>query len=158
MIWIKEFLNLISIGNRRGAILVFSYRLAHYLAFGWKKYIGIPYLIVYHIIIRWFLSFDVHEKTYIGTNFCPWHCFGITINPKTIIGNNVVIRQNTTIGEKNNKAPVIGNNVEISASCNIIGNIKIGDGSTIGIGSVVTKDVLPKTIVAGNPAKIIKII
>lgn len=156
MNWIKESYHLIKKGNRRGAILVFSYRIAHYLSYGWRVYWGVPYILFYHIIIRWFLSFDIHEKTVIGTNFCPWHCFGISINPKVIIGNNVIIRQNTTIGEKNNKAPIIGNNVEISAACNIIGDIKIGDNAIIGIGSIVTKDVPAKTIVAGNPAKIIK--
>ena len=34
--------------------------------------------------------------------------------------------------------------------------ITIGDGSTVGAGSVVTKDVEPFTVVAGNPARLIK--
>lgn len=44
----------------------------------------------------------------------------------------------------------IGANVIITSKCN-----KIGNGAIIGAGSVVTKDVEPYTIVAGNPAKII---
>jgi len=50
----------------------------------------------------------------------------------------------------------IGNDVWIGAKTTIFGGVKIGDGSVIGACSVVTKDVEPYTIVAGNPAKFIK--
>ena len=51
----------------------------------------------------------------------------------------------------------IGDNAWIGIRAIILPNcIKIGEGSIIGAGSVVTKNVLPYTIVAGNPAKIIK--
>jgi acetyltransferase-like isoleucine patch superfamily enzyme len=50
----------------------------------------------------------------------------------------------------------IGNDVWIGANSVILGNIKIGDGAIIAAGSVVTKDVLPYSIVGGVPAKIIK--
>ena len=51
---------------------------------------------------------------------------------------------------------VIGNDVWIGAKATIFGGVKIGDGAVIGAGSVVTKDVEPYSIVAGNPAKFIK--
>jgi acetyltransferase-like isoleucine patch superfamily enzyme len=55
------------------------------------------------------------------------------------------------------KGPVIiGNDVWIGTNAIILSGISIGDGAVIGAGSVVTKDVPPYTIVAGNPAKIIK--
>ena len=38
----------------------------------------------------------------------------------------------------------------------IIGGVTVGDGAGIGAGSVVTKDVEPYSIVAGNPAKLIR--
>lgn len=47
----------------------------------------------------------------------------------------------------------IGNNVSIGSNATILGGIKIGDGALIGAGSVVTKDVPPGEIWAGNPAK-----
>jgi chloramphenicol O-acetyltransferase type B len=50
----------------------------------------------------------------------------------------------------------IGNDIWIGADCLIMSGITIGDGSVIGAGSIVTKDVLPYSIVAGNPAKLIK--
>lgn len=53
---------------------------------------------------------------------------------------------------------IIGDNVWISFNSVILKNIKIGKGAIIAAGSVVTKDVAPFTLVAGNPARIIKTI
>jgi len=51
---------------------------------------------------------------------------------------------------------VIGHDVLIGANVIIMAGISIGHGSVIGAGSIVTKDVSPYSIVAGNPAKVIK--
>lgn len=50
----------------------------------------------------------------------------------------------------------IGNDVLVGTRSIILGGVKIGDGAVIGAGSIVTKDVEPYTIVAGNPAKKIR--
>jgi acetyltransferase-like isoleucine patch superfamily enzyme len=50
----------------------------------------------------------------------------------------------------------IGNDVWVGANVTILKGIRIGDGSIIGAGSVVTKDVEPYSIVVGTPAKCIK--
>jgi len=55
-----------------------------------------------------------------------------------------------------NKPTIIGEDVWIGAFSIIITGVKLGNGSIIGAGSVVTKDVLPYSIVAGVPAKFIK--
>lgn len=82
---------------------------------------------------------------------------GIIISYYATIGKNCVIRQQVTIAQdKNNKAPVIGDNVVIGAGAKIIGNIKIGDNVIIGAGAVVVKDVPNNCIVGGVPAKVIK--
>lgn len=54
------------------------------------------------------------------------------------------------------KTTTIGNDVWIGRSAILMSGIRVGDGAVIGAGSVVTKDVPPYAIVAGNPAKIIR--
>ncbi|WP_460954215.1 serine O-acetyltransferase [Spirosoma litoris] len=73
-----------------------------------------------------------------------------------------MIYQNVTIGTKetfdyiNAPYPKIGDNVVIYANSVIFGDIAIGSNSIIGAGSVVFINVLPNSIVVGNPARIIK--
>lgn len=54
------------------------------------------------------------------------------------------------------KAVTIGNNVWIGGHCTILPGVTVGDNAVVGAGSVVTKDVPANTVVAGNPAKVIK--
>ncbi len=83
----------------------------------------------------------------------------IVINKNACIGNNVKLHGNNCIGNNgyNDKAPTIGNNVDIGFGTCIIGDVSIADDIVIGANSVVTKSFSQKGIViAGNPAKIIK--
>ena len=50
---------------------------------------------------------------------------------------------------------IIGNNVFLGANAVVLAGVKIGDGAIIGAGSVVTKDVIENSVVAGNPARYI---
>ncbi|EKY6592950.1 acyltransferase, partial [Escherichia coli] len=59
-------------------------------------------------------------------------------------------------GKNKTKAIVIGNNVWIGCKSVILKGVKIGEGAIIASGSIVTKDVPPRTLVAGNPARVIK--
>ena len=51
---------------------------------------------------------------------------------------------------------IIGNDVWVANNSVIMSGVKIGDGAVVGAHSIVTKDVPPYTIVAGNPAKQIR--
>jgi len=124
------------------------------------RLIGFPIRFLYKIHIQWVLGIDIPDTIKIGKNFVLFHGQGVVINSSTIIGDNVTIRQNTTIGNARHDggSPVIGNNVEIGANCVIIGEISIGNNSIIAAGSVVVKDVPENVVVAGNPAKVIKVL
>ena len=72
------------------------------------------------------------------------------------IGANCKIFHQVTIGEKNGKAPTIGDNVTIYPGAKIVGGITIGNNAVIGPNSVVVKDVLDNAVVSGIPAVVIK--
>lgn len=112
---------------------------------------------------RWFVK-DFHCKLFKSTKIdgglSCYHPFATVINAKTI-GKNFQFRNGLTIGNKgddNTQLPTIGNNVTVGAQVVIIGNITIGDQVIIGAGSVVVKDIPSYSVVAGNPAKVIKTI
>ena len=83
----------------------------------------------------------------------------LTIGDNCVIASGVMIRDSDAhaINESNFHSPItIGNHVWIGSNAIILKGVTIGDGAVIAAGSIVTKDVPPKTVVAGNPAKIIK--
>lgn len=96
----------------------------------------------------------------------------ITIGDNTIIGSGCLISDTDShpiLAEHRNlpdgggqytvRKPIsIGKNVFIGARSIIMKGVTIGDGAVVGAGSVVTKDVPANAIVAGNPAKVIKMI
>jgi len=60
-------------------------------------------------------------------------------------------------GHPATKGPTkIGNDVWLGYGAVILSGVQIGDGAVVGAGAVVTKDVLPYSVVAGNPARKIK--
>ena len=84
----------------------------------------------------------------------------LTVNGNSRIEENCTIRPDVVIGykDRNGVAPIIGNNVTINSGSRIIGNgIVIGDNVIIAPGAVVTKSIPSSSVVAGVPAKIIKV-
>jgi len=106
-------------------------------------------------------SIEISSSMKLGKKLYLPHPNGIIIHPKTIIGDNCRILQQVTIGNNISKGkdnlPVIGNNVTIGAGAKIIGPCKIGNNVVIGANSVVVKDIPDNYIVAGVPAKIIRV-
>ncbi|MDR4459374.1 MAG: acyltransferase [Nitrospirales bacterium] len=91
---------------------------------------------------------------------------GVTIGERTLIGYGTkIFSRNHTVPANHadifdaghSKKPVfIGKNVWLGANVIVLPGRTIGDGAVVGAGSVVTKDVAAFTIVAGNPAKVIR--
>ena len=90
----------------------------------------------------------------------------LTIGARTLIGPNVSLYtashpldpevRNGTAGPEDGKDITIEEDCWICGNAIVLAGVRIGRGSTVGAGSVVTKSVPPYTVVAGNPAKFIK--
>jgi acetyltransferase-like isoleucine patch superfamily enzyme len=106
----------------------------------------------------------------IGNNFSSSQNVTIDASDKgrINIGDNVSFGMNTVLRSSNhdyikNKGHTpgfigVGNHVWIGANCAVLKDVKIGSGSVIGAGSVVTKDIPENTVAVGNPCKPIKFI
>lgn len=85
---------------------------------------------------------------------------GVVIHKKAVIGKNCLIGQHVTIGGGNSHypgLPVIGDNVHINHGAVVFGGITVGNGAIIGANAVVNKPVPENAVVAGVPAKVLRI-
>ena len=121
-------------------------------------------------------SVDIEKGAKFSPNISIGNYSGLGINSTVQSGGTikdyVMMGPNVSIYTKNHKTDldkpmifqgfdkekevIIGNDVWIGANVIILPGVKIGDGAIIGAGSVVTKDVEEYSIVAGNPAKVVK--
>lgn len=87
---------------------------------------------------------------------------GITVGDNALIGHQVVLAtlNHDLAPEKRasmQAAPiVIGKGAWIGSHATVLAGVTVGDGAVVAAGAVVTKDVPPRTVVGGVPAKIIK--
>ena len=131
------------------------HRIAHKLA-----YWNVPFLP--RFISYWsriFTGIDIHPKAAIGNRFFIDHGAGVVIGETAVIGDDVLIYQQVTLGGTGSahtkRHPTIGNNVIIGAGAKILGNITIGNNVRIGAGSVVINDVPDNSTVVGIPWRVV---
>jgi len=127
------------------------YRLMHKL---YRKRVPVlPGLLMRYI--RVIYSCELPPQTVIGEGSLFVHNgLGCVINPSAIIGNNVKIYQNVTIGGRNNRGtPMIEDDVFIGPGACILGVVHIKKGATIGANAVCVNDVEAFSTVVGIPAR-----
>ncbi len=94
----------------------------------------------------------------VGKRFHIVHADGsLSIHPETVIGDDVGVMHNVTIGTNmSTTVPNIGNGVFIGVGAVILGGVKIGDGARIAANSLVISDVPPGSVAMGVPARVWK--
>ncbi len=102
---------------------------------------------------------DINPAVEIGRGIMVDHGTGLVVGETAKIGDQVSILQGVTLGgtgkEEGDRHPKVGSGVLIGAGAKILGNITIGDCARVAAGSVVLKDVPPRSTVAGVPAKVV---
>lgn len=100
---------------------------------------------------------EIGYQAQIGKGFVIGHPVGIVISGDSNIGENFIIKQNCTIGNKDGGAPTIGDNCNMGAGAIVLGDVKIANYTQIGANAVVVKNIINEnSVVAGIPAKVIK--
>lgn len=110
-------------------------------------------------VSRLFFSCWIPHKAQIGKNVVVGYGgLAIVIHDDTIIGEGTEIDQGVTIGGNARAEGVarIGCNVYIGAGAKILGPVTIGDGAIIGANAVVTRDIPPRCVAVGVPAKVVR--
>lgn len=103
------------------------------------------------------LQVSIHPAASIGSAVYLDHATGIVIGANAVVGDEVTILQNVSIGRHGSlpmRSPRIGRGVFIGAGATVLGDIEIGDFAKIGAGTVVTSNVPPGCTAIGNPARL----
>lgn len=115
-----------------------------------------------HMFFDWQMRFIHHiriDAEDIGPGFYIQHVGTIYIAAERI-GSNLSLTHNVTIGIGYQKGgmgvPNIGDNVWIGTGAIIYGKISVGDGVAIASGSILTRDIPARSLVAGHPARVIQ--
>jgi serine O-acetyltransferase len=135
------------------------YRLGHARYAYTSKFIRIPWAVVHTVLMKLseiLFGILISPKASIGKRLCIEHFGCIVIHGETIIGDDCIVRQGVTIGNRHMEypydAPIIGNRVNIGAGAKILGKVVIGDDVAIGANAVVLDNVPSGHIAVGVPA------
>jgi serine O-acetyltransferase len=130
------------------------HRLAHWM---WRRGWKIPARFLSNIG-RFLTGIEIHPAAKLGPGLFIDHGMGVVIGETAEVGENVTLLQGVTLGgtslKREKRHPTLGNNVVVGAGAKIIGGFKIGDGSRIGAGSVVVREVPTNSVVVGVPGRV----
>jgi serine O-acetyltransferase len=130
------------------------HRIAHAI---WRRGWRIPARFLSQVA-RFLTGIEIHPAAKIGSGLFIDHGMGVVIGETAEVGENVTLLQGVTLGgtslKREKRHPTLGDNVVVGAGAKIIGAFKIGDGSRIGAGSVVVREVPTNSVVVGVPGRV----
>jgi serine O-acetyltransferase len=108
---------------------------------------------------RTMTGIEIHPGATIGRRFFIDHGMGVVIGETAEIGDDVLLYQGVTLGGTGKvtgkRHPTLGNGVVVGTGAKILGNIRIGDLSKVGAGSVVVRAVPDRSTVVGIPGRVV---
>jgi serine O-acetyltransferase len=127
------------------------------------KLLRAPLSILYRSLyrkIRNTYGIDLPYTVKLGRRVIVEHQGAIVIHGYCTIGDDCIIRQGVTLGnrylDRPLEAPKLGTRVNVGAGAKILGGVSLGDGANIGANAVVLSDVPAGQTAVGIPAKILQ--
>ena len=138
------------------------YRLGHLRYRFHSKLVRYPLGVLHAVLAKLaeiFCGVTIGVAAHIGRRLIIEHSGAIVIHGHAVIGDDCIIRQGVTIGNRRInqplEAPHIGSRVNIGAGAKILGAVRIGNDAEIGANAVVLCDVPAGCLAVGVPARII---
>ncbi len=127
-----------------------------------NKLLRAPFSFLYRRLFRFVRNRYGIELPYsatVGRRVIIEHQSAIVIHGDSVIGDDCILRQGVTLGNKSldrpHDAPKLGSRVNVGAGAKILGPVTIGDNASIGANAVVLCDVPPNALAVGIPARIL---
>jgi serine O-acetyltransferase len=109
-------------------------------------------------VARFLTGIEIHPAARLGPGLFIDHGMGVVVGETAEVGENVTLLQGVTLGgtslKREKRHPTLGDNVVVGAGAKVIGGFRIGDGSRIGAGSVVVREVPENAVVVGVPGRV----
>jgi len=106
---------------------------------------------------RFATGVEIHPGAELGRRVVIDHGMGIVIGETAIVGDDVVLFQQVTLGSAHSaqgrRHPIVERGAVVGAGAVVLGAVVVGESARVGAGAVVTKDVPPKSVVVGIPAQ-----
>jgi serine acetyltransferase len=126
------------------------------------KWLRAPLSVLYRAGFRYCRNYYGIELPYsvtLGRRVIIEHQGAIVIHGNSRIGDDCILRQGVTLGNKTlispNDAPQLGPRVNVGAGAKILGAVRIGADATIGANAVVLEDVPEGAVAVGVPARLV---
>jgi serine O-acetyltransferase len=106
---------------------------------------------------RWLTGIEIHPGAQLGRRLLIDHGMGVVIGETAVVGDNVTLYQNVTLGgvslNPGKRHPTLEDDVVIGAGAAVLGPFTVGRGARIGSNAVVLREVPPGATMVGVPAR-----
>jgi serine O-acetyltransferase len=110
-------------------------------------------------VSRFLTGIEIHPGARLAPGVFIDHGMGVVIGETAEVAENVTLYQGVTLGgtslKREKRHPTLERNVVVGTGAAVMGAITVGEGTRIGAGSVVVKDVPPNSVVVGVPGRVI---
>jgi serine O-acetyltransferase len=110
-------------------------------------------------VSRFLTGIEIHPAARLGPGVFIDHGMGVVIGETAEVAENVTLYQGVTLGgtslKREKRHPTLERDVVVGTGASVMGAITVGEGTRIGAGSVVVRDVPANSVVVGVPGKVI---